>query len=160
MAFVPSICFPFSSFPLRTFLSCPVFMFCYLILSFVCAHIGPGLSVYVHIYIHFQHRLQVAQVLTMRWGSSVVPAHLVSLSLQPHTHTHFCPVLSSLSCLHPFVPLASQGSFWNVSFFSRGHRPIVDTCANEAVSTAFKSVRISISVCACVNSCFRGSWPH
>ena len=34
-----------------SFFSCPpVFMFRHLILSFVCAHIGPGLSVYVHIY--------------------------------------------------------------------------------------------------------------
>ena len=31
------------------------------------------------------HRFQVAQVLTMRWVSSVVHVHLVSLSLQPHT---------------------------------------------------------------------------
>ena len=31
------------------------------------------------------NRFQVAQVFTMRWGSSVVPVHLVSLSLQPHT---------------------------------------------------------------------------
>ena len=45
----------------------------------------PALSVYVHFYIHFQHRFWVAQVFTMRWGSSVVPVHLVSLSLQPHT---------------------------------------------------------------------------
>ena len=90
---IPSIWFPFSSFPLRThlfssFLSCPpVFMFCHLILSFVCAHSGPGLSVYARFYIHFKHRFQVAQVLTMRWGSSVVPVHLVSFSLPPHTHT-------------------------------------------------------------------------
>ena len=89
--FVPSIWFPISSFPLcaqlfSSFLSCPpVFMFCHLILSFVCAHIGPGLSLYAQIYLHFKHRSQVAQVLTMRWGSSVVPVHLVSLSLQPHT---------------------------------------------------------------------------
>ena len=75
-------------------------MFCHLILSFVCAHIGPGLSVYVHIYIHLQPRLQVAQVLTMRWGSLVVPVHLVPLSSQLRT---FCPVLSSL---HVFIFLS------------------------------------------------------
>ena len=51
-------------------------MFCHLILSFVCAHSGPSLSVYAHFYIHFKHRSQVAQVLTMRRGSSVVPVHL------------------------------------------------------------------------------------
>ena len=100
----PLFWFPFSSFPLHTllfssFLSCPpVFMFCYLILSFVCAHIGPGLSVYVHIYLHFKHRFQVAQVLTTRWGSSVVGVHLFHIN-----HLHLCPVPSSFSCLHPFV---------------------------------------------------------
>ena len=57
----------------------------HLILFFVCVHIGPGLSAYAHFYIQFLHRFQVAQVFTMRWGSSVVPVHLVSLSLQPHT---------------------------------------------------------------------------
>ena len=91
MVCVPSISCPFSSFPLRThlfssFLLCPpVFTFCHLIPSFVCARVGPGLSVDVHIHIHFLHRFQVAQVLTMRLGSSVVPVHLVSFSLQPHT---------------------------------------------------------------------------
>ena len=33
----------------------------HLILSFVCAHIGPGLSVYVRIYMYFKPRFQVAQ---------------------------------------------------------------------------------------------------
>ena len=80
------ILFPVYTPLVSSFLSCPpVFMSGHLILFFVCAHIGPGLSVYVHFYIHFKHRLQVAQVFTMRWGSSVVPVHLVSLSLQPHT---------------------------------------------------------------------------
>ena len=105
MVFVPSIWFPFSSLPFRThlfssFLSCPpVFMFCHLILSFVCVCNGPGLSVYVHFYLHFKHRFQVAQVLTMRWVSSVVPVHLVSFSLPPHT---------PLSCL---VLLLMSSSF-------------------------------------------------
>ena len=80
------ILFPVYTPLVSSFLSCPpVFMSGHLIRFFVCAHIGPGLSVYVHFYIHFKHRLQVAQVFTMRWGSSVVPVHLVSLSLQPHT---------------------------------------------------------------------------
>ena len=49
---------PFHPFPFHTpfvssFLSCPpVFMSGHLILFFVCAHIGPGLSVYVHFYLH------------------------------------------------------------------------------------------------------------
>ena len=48
---------PFIPFPSHTlvsfFLSCPpVFMSGHLILFFVCAHIGPGLSVYVHFYTH------------------------------------------------------------------------------------------------------------
>ena len=73
-------------------------MFCHLILSFVCARIGPGLSVYARIYIHFKPRFQVAQVLTMRWGSSVVPVHLVPLSSQLRTSLS-CLVFSS--CLHP-----------------------------------------------------------
>ena len=50
---------PFHPFPSYTpfvssFLSCPpVFMSGHLILFFVCAHIGPGLSVYVHFYLQF-----------------------------------------------------------------------------------------------------------
>ena len=87
------ILFPFYTLLVSSFLSCPpVFMSGHLILFFVCAHIGPGLSVYVQLYIHLKHRFQVAQVFTMRWGSSVVPVHLVSLSLQPHTFfVPFCP---------------------------------------------------------------------
>ena len=53
----------------------------------------------------------------MRWGSSVVPVRLVSFSLQPHT---FCPVLSSFSCLHPFVFAActfTQGCEYISGFF-------------------------------------------
>ena len=59
--------------------SCPFIS----LLSFFCAHNGPGLSLYAHI--HFSTQVQVAQVSTMRWGSSVVPVHLVSPSPQPHT---------------------------------------------------------------------------
>ena len=72
---------------------------CVFLLSFMssCLHVlpshpffrlrthRPGLSVDVHIHIHFLHRFRVAQVLTMGLGSSVVPVHLVSFSLQPHT---------------------------------------------------------------------------
>ena len=48
---------PFIPFPSHTlvssFLSCPpVFMSGHLIPFFVCSHIGPGLSVYVHFYTH------------------------------------------------------------------------------------------------------------
>ena len=46
--FIPSPSHTFVS----SFLSCPpVFMSVHLILFFVCVHIGPGLSVYVHFYI-------------------------------------------------------------------------------------------------------------
>ena len=72
-----------------------------LIPSFVCAHQGPGLSMYVHIHIHFKPRFQVAQVLTMRWGSSFVP--LVSISSQPRT---FCPVCPLSLVFIFFVPAA------------------------------------------------------
>ena len=48
---------PFSSFPRYIhvfFLSCPpVFMSWHFTLSFFCAHIGPALSVYAHIFTHF-----------------------------------------------------------------------------------------------------------
>ena len=48
--FIPSPSHTFVS----SFLSCPpVFTSGHLILFFVCAHIGPGLSVYVHFYTHF-----------------------------------------------------------------------------------------------------------
>ena len=48
----------------------------------------------------FKHRLQVAQVFTMRWASSGVPVHLVPLSFQPHAPLSR---LVLLSCLHSFV---------------------------------------------------------
>ena len=97
--FIPSPSHTFAS----SFLSCPpVFMSGHLILFFVCAHIGPGLSVYVHFYIH-SHRFQVAQVFTMRWASSVVPVHLVPLSFPPHAPLSR---LVLLSCLHSFVSCA------------------------------------------------------
>ena len=47
-----------------------------------------------------KHRLQVAQVFTMRWASSGVPVHLVPLSFQPHAPLSR---LVLLSCLHSFV---------------------------------------------------------
>ena len=99
---------PFHPFPFYTpfvssFISCPpVFMSGHLILFFVCTHIGPGLSVYVHFYI-LKHRFQVAQVFTMRWASSGVPVHLVPLSFPPHAPL---PRLVLLSCLHSFVSRA------------------------------------------------------
>ena len=108
LVFVPSICFPFHPFPPSyTHTLCFLFSFmssCLHVLSshpfFFCAHIGPGLSVYVHFYIHLQPRFQVAQVLIMRWDSSVVPVHLVPLSSQLRTFPS-CLVFSS--CLHLFV---------------------------------------------------------
>ena len=88
---------------------------------------------YVHFYIHFKHRFQVAEVFTMRWGSSVVPVHLASLSLQPHTFLSRLVILlmSSSFCLyraHIYTTvlalllfasvscLESRGSFWTVLF--------------------------------------------
>ena len=79
------------------------------------------------------------QVFTMRWSSSVVPVHLVSLSLQPHTFlsrlvlllmsSSFCPcrahIYTAVLALILFAsprggvcvsPLESRGSFWTVLF--------------------------------------------
>ena len=160
MLFVPSIWFPFSSF--SSFLSCPsVFTFCHLILSFGCARIGPGLSVYVRIHTRLKLRFQVAQVLTMRWGSSVVPVHLVPLSSQLRTFLS-CPVFSP--CLHLFVfaararahcpytlaflasfrggvcvPLVVTGILFEL-FLSRGVRRDCGTALNEA--TAIMGYRV------------------
>ena len=74
--------------------SCPVISF----RSFFCAHIRPALGVYAHMY--SQARLQVAQLLTMRYGSLFVPVQSVSRSSQPRTHTHTCPVVSPF---HVFI---------------------------------------------------------
>ena len=84
-------------------LSCPpVFMSVHLILFFVCVHIGPGLSVYVHFYIPLNTGFRSPRSLqiTMRWASSGVPVHLVPLSFQPHAPLSR---LVLLSCLHSFV---------------------------------------------------------
>ena len=59
-----------------------------------------GPSVYARTYL--QPRFQVAQVLTMRSGSLVVPVHLVSPSSQPHTDTGLV-----LSPSHVFIFLFS-----------------------------------------------------
>ena len=70
-------------------------------LSFSCARIGPGLSLYARIYCAL--RFQVAQVLRFQVTHEVwlfVPVHF---SLQPRT---FLSRLSSFSCLHLFVHAA------------------------------------------------------
>ena len=68
LLFSPLILFPLRTHMFASFLSCPpVFMSFHLILSFVCARSGPGLSVYVRNYIYFKPRFQVAQVFAMRW---------------------------------------------------------------------------------------------
>ena len=78
------ILFPLHTLLLSSFLSCPpVFMSGHLILSFVCTHMGPGLSVHVHHLL--QPRFQAAQVFTMRWVFIGCPCALGSLSSQPHT---------------------------------------------------------------------------
>ena len=101
----PPLGSPFHPFPLYTlmfssFLSCPpVFMSGHLILSFVCTHMGPGLSVYVHNLL--QPRFQVAQVFIMRWVFIGCPYALGSLSSQPHTPlSRLVPLfMSSFFCL-------------------------------------------------------------
>ena len=96
--------FPFSSFSLDTLLfvffpfmsslaSCPVISS----LSFFCVHTARPLVCTRTTY--FQLRLQVAQVLTMRWVVIGCSCALGSFSLQPHTHTF---VLSCLLFLSPF----------------------------------------------------------
>ena len=108
-SFTPShtsvLLFSFTSFCLHVF---------HLILSFVCVHIGPGLSVYAHNYMYFRLRLYVAQVFIMRWVSLFVPVRLVPLSSQPHAPLPR-PVL--LSCLHSFVSCArARAHLPNLSF--------------------------------------------
>ena len=95
------IIFPFTHFFFSSFLSC---LSCPVIspLSFFCAHISPGLSLYAHICCTF--RFQLAQVLIMRF------VHLLPLCIWfpfhcNHTHTLLFR-LSSLSCLHPLVHAA------------------------------------------------------
>ena len=110
--------FPFSSFPLFThFLS----FFCFMsflascpfisLLSFSCAHIGPGLSLYAHI--HCTFGFQVAQVLIMRTACPcasgslfIATTHTFVPSVLFPTSSSFCPccaqmhICSSLSfCL-------------------------------------------------------------
>ena len=88
----------------------------------------------------------------MRWGSSVVPAHLVSLSLQPHTFLSRLVFLltSSSFCLcraHIYTTVLALILF-------APPRGGVRVCAlvvtgillNCERITAFTSVRISISV--------------
>ena len=77
--------------------SCPVIS----LLFFFCVRIGPALSTHAHVYI--QPRFKVAQVLIRRYGSPVVPMHLVSPSSQSHTHTLVLCCHVSFSCLRLFV---------------------------------------------------------
>ena len=83
----PPFRFPFSSFPpSHTFVFLFSFMSSCLHVSFLSfAHTSVLALVCTCTFTYFKHRFQVAQVLTMRWGSSAVPVHLFSISLQPHT---------------------------------------------------------------------------
>ena len=81
---------PFSSSCLRVFAFHSFFL--------LHAH-GPALSVYTH------NLLSVAQVFTMRRVVTVVPVHLVSFSLPPHTPWSR---LVFSSCLHSFVSLRAH----------------------------------------------------
>ena len=109
-----SVCVSFMWFPVfhrvsrshtffSSFLSCPpVFTSGHLSLSFVCMHMGSGLSVYVRNLL--QLRFQVAQVFTMRWCFIGCPCALgFPFIATTHTHTHLCPscslFMSSLVCL-------------------------------------------------------------
>ena len=77
-------------------------MFCHLILSFVCAHIGPGLSVYVAHVHTLSTQVSGRPGLDNEVGFIGCPCAL-GFFLTSTTHTHLCPVSSSFSCLHPFV---------------------------------------------------------
>ena len=108
MFLVPFIRFPFH-FPVA--LSLHVFLSSCLVVSslfFFCARMAQHLVCTCTTY--FQPRFHVAQVFTMRWALIGCPCALGSLSSQPHTHTHLCPVLSSFHvlirlscCAHTFA---------------------------------------------------------
>ena len=68
----------------HVFLSSCLFI---LILSFSCAYYRPDLSLrtYTHAYSILTTRFRWPRFVTMRFGSSVVPLHLVLLHRQPHT---------------------------------------------------------------------------
>ena len=86
-------------FPLffHVFLSSCLFI---LILSFSCAHFRPDLSLYTCTRTLLTARFRWPRFVTMRFGSSVVPLHLVPLHRQPHTP------LSVLSFSFSSVPFA------------------------------------------------------
>ena len=73
-----------------------------LILSFSCAHYRPDLSLYTytHAYYTYTARFRWPRFVTMRFGSLVVPLHLVPFHGQPHTP------LSVLSFSFSSVPFA------------------------------------------------------
>ena len=116
-------------------------------LSFFFAHLGPALCAHLHSYT--KPRSEVAQVVITRHGFSGC-----SFSPQPHTlsclvflsslhllssaraHLHLSPgpssrFLAPLSGARVCVceTLGSQRE--PIGFFSRGHRLIMDTCANK-----------------------------
>ena len=108
-----SVCVSFMWFPVfhrvsrshtffSSFLSCPpVFTSGHLSLSFVCMHMGSGLSVYVRNLL--QLRFQVAQVFTMRWCFIGCPCAL-GFPFIATTHTH--TPLSVLFSFHVFARLS------------------------------------------------------
>ena len=97
---------PFHSFPfthlfllflfMSSLASCPFIS----LLSFSCAHNGLGLSLYAHIYFYTQ--VLGRPGLDNEVGFIGCPCAL-GFSFIATTHTHFVSVLSSFSCLHPFV---------------------------------------------------------
>ena len=97
--------FPFHPFPfthtfVSSFLSCPPVFTSFIssFSSFACTLVPALVCTCTSTYLLTQ--VQVAQVFTMRWASSGVPAHLVPLSFQPHAPLSR---LVFLSCLHSFV---------------------------------------------------------
>ena len=76
-------------------------MFCHLILSFVCAHISPGLSVYAHIYIHYYTQVSGRPGLDNEVGFIGCPCAL-GFSFIATTHT-FVP---SRPPFHVFILLS------------------------------------------------------
>ena len=93
---------PHRRLPFFSFMSFLSSCLCILILSFSCAHFRPDLSLYTYTHrrtrILLTTRFRWPRFVTMRFGSSVVPLHLVFLHRQPHT-LFVCLVFLMFICL-------------------------------------------------------------
>ena len=84
---------------LSSFLSClPVFTSGHLIPSFICARIGPGLSMYAHIQIRFKPRSARSR---KRGGADLL---FLWFPFRPN-RVNFCPILSSFLMSSSFLSL-------------------------------------------------------